>query len=155
MRLPATFAMPSKRWISYVLVGLQFACLGIFAVTGPVIARSLLPLALEIAGIALGLWALWSMRRSPPNIIPDVRASATLVRSGPYRWIRHPMYSALLLICAALALDTPSALRLATWLLLAATLLTKLRYEERLLHAAFPAYAAYAQTSFRLLPFIW
>ncbi len=88
--------------ISYSLVALQFMALGILALTGPVITRPPFWLALEAGGLALGLWALWSMRNSPPNITPDVRPQATLVRAGPYRWIRHPMYTMLILISVAL-----------------------------------------------------
>lgn len=152
---PRQRKMPSNRRVSYLLVGLQFLCVAIIAVTGPWIARSLLFLLLECAGIALAAWALWTLRVSPPNVLPDVRASATLVRTGPFRWIRHPLYSGLLLACGALVLDAPAPLRVVTWLLLAATLVVKLRYEERLLDAAFPDYAAYKLETRRLIPYVW
>ncbi len=147
--------MQSKPLVSYTLVFLQFAALGILALTGPIIARTPLWLALELAGLALGLWALWSMRRSLPNITPDVRPNATLVRSGPYRWIRHPMYTMLLLAGGAVVLNAPSALRAAVWVLLVGVLLVKIRYEERLLSAHFTDYAAYQQESKRLVPFVY
>lgn len=147
--------MQSKPLVSYTLVFLQFAALGILALTGPIIARTPLWLALELAGLALGLWALWSMRRSLPNITPDVRPNATLVRSGPYRWIRHPMYTMLLLAGGAVVLNAPSALRVAVWVLLVGVLLVKIRYEERLLSAHFTDYAAYQQESKRLVPFVY
>ena len=147
--------MQSKPLVSYTLVFLQFAALGILALTGPIIARTPLWLALELAGLALGLWALWSMRRSLPNITPDVRPNATLVRTGPYRWIRHPMYTMLLLAGGAVVLNAPSALRAAVWVLLVGVLLVKIRYEERLLSAHFTDYAAYQQESKRLVPFVY
>jgi len=145
---------PNPR-ISYTLVALQFAALGMLALTGPVLPRTPVGLALELAALALGLWALWSMRRSLPNITPDVRPTATLVRAGPYRWIRHPMYTMLIGAGAALVLNQPTALRWAVWALLVGVLLVKIRYEERLLSAHFPDYPAYQQTSKRLIPFIY
>lgn len=145
----------AKPRISYALVLLQFLALAIIALTGPLLARSLLLLVLEFAGFALGGWALWSMRSSLPNITPDVRRGATLVRAGPYRSIRHPMYTALLLIALALVLEEATTLRVVTWLLLAATLVVKLTYEERLLVAHFPDYPAYQSTTKRLLPFLF
>lgn len=141
--------------ISYTLVALQFIALGVLALTGPVIARPPIWLALEVAGLALGFWALWNMRRSPPNITPDVRPGATLVRSGPYRWIRHPMYATLMLMSLALVQNDPSALRWAVVVLLAAVFVVKLHYEERLLAAHFVDYPAYQKTTKRLIPFIF
>ncbi len=151
-----TTAQPrSNPRISYALVALQFVALAVLAVTGPWIARSLPWLLLEGAGLALLLWAGWAMRRSLPNVTPDVRRNATLVQEGPFRFIRHPIYSGVLLVTLALLLDAPSVLRAAAWLLLAATLVVKLHYEERLLRAAFSGYAAYQQTTKRLVPFLY
>lgn len=147
--------MPHKPRTSYTLVGLQFLALAILVLTGPLLARSPVWLALELGGLALAAWAVVSMRHSLPNVLPDVRASASLVQDGPFRWIRHPLYASLLFICGALLLDAPSPLRAATWLLLAATLIVKLRYEERLLCAAFPDYTHYQQHSWRLIPHVY
>ncbi len=145
---------PNPR-VSYALVTLQFVALGILAITGPVIARTPVWFVLEAAGLALGLWALWAMRRSPPNITPDVRPNATLVQAGPYRWIRHPMYTMLIVSGAAVVLNQPSALRWAVWALLVGVLIVKIRYEERLLAAHFPEYVAYQQETKRLVPLIY
>lgn len=141
--------------LSWSLVAVQFLALALIALTGPLIATPWPLLLIELAGFALMAWALWSLRRSPPHVVPDVRAGATLQRGGPYRWIRHPMYSALLLITLALVLAAPSLLRAAIWLLLLANLNTKLKYEERLLMARFPDYAAYRETTRRLVPFLY
>lgn len=140
---------------SILLVAVQFLALGVLFVTGPVVARNPLFLALETAGAFLFFWALWQMRHKLPNVLPDVRAGATLVATGPYRWIRHPMYTSLLLIAGALVLDEPSPLRLAALLLLASDLVIKLRYEERLLAASFPGYADYQQRTHRLIPYVY
>lgn len=147
--------MQSKPLVSYTLVLLQFTALGMLALTGPVIARTPIWLTLEAAGLALGLWALWSMRRSLPNITPDVRPNATLVRAGPYRWIRHPMYTMLIMAAGAVVLNAPSALRWAVWALLVGVLVVKIRYEERLLCARFLDYPVYRQESKRLVPFVY
>ena len=140
---------------SLLLVMIQMLALAVLVLTGPIFARALLFLALEMAGIALIVWALWSMRGSLPNVTPDVRRGVALVRHGPYRWIRHPMYTSLLMIGAALVLDELTALRAAAFLLLAADLVTKLNYEERLLADRFPEYTDYQQQSHRLIPYLY
>ncbi|HAJ34216.1 MAG TPA: isoprenylcysteine carboxyl methyltransferase [Chloroflexi bacterium] len=123
--------------------------------TGPILARHPFLLALEIAALALGLWAILTVRIHKVNVIPDVRQGARLVRDGPYRWMRHPMYASILLGALALVLDTPTPARGLIYGALVVDLLVKLNYEERLLRAAFPDYVAYQETSKRLIPFIY
>lgn len=140
---------------SYVLVAVQFACLIALALTGPVVARQPVWLVLELAGIALGAWAIVAQRFINFNITPDVKVEGFLVQTGPYRWIRHPMYASLILIGVALVTDTFSWLRLAILAILIVDLVVKLSYEERLLSSHYPAYAAYVQRTKRLIPFIF
>ena len=147
--------MKSKQLRSYVFVFVQFACLIAIALTGPLIARNPLWLALEGAAVLLGLWTVWTMRASRFNIVPDVPANSQLVMHGPYRFIRHPMYATLLLGALALVLNAPTPLRLALWLVLLVDLVVKLNYEEQLLAVSFPSYADYRQQSKRLIPFVY
>lgn len=140
---------------SIVFVTIQFICLGVIAVTGPLIARPPLWLAVEIAGAALALWTLWTWRLGRFNVLPDVLPGAKLVTSGPYRFIRHPMYAALLLGALGLVGNAPTPLRIATWVVLLIDFLFKLSYEETLLAMRFPEYDAYRLTSKRLIPWVY
>ncbi|MCA9870578.1 MAG: isoprenylcysteine carboxylmethyltransferase family protein [Anaerolineae bacterium] len=140
---------------SIVFVAIQFICLGIIALTGPLIARQPLWLAVELTGAALALWTLWTWRLGRFNVLPDVLAGARLVTSGPYRFIRHPMYAALLLGSLGLVGNAPTPLRVGTWVVLLTDFILKLSYEEQLLAARFPEYTAYQQTSKRLIPLVY
>lgn len=94
-------------------------------------------------GVLLGLWVL---RVNPPGnfrIMPEVKAGARLIRSGPYRFIPHPMYLAVLLGTLGLLLCQFNWLRLLAWLALVVVLAAKARREERLLKVQFPDYEAY------------
>ena len=136
-------------------MAIQFGALLALALTGPILARHPLWLAAEIAALALATWALLTVRLHKVSIIPDVRQGSELVRHGPYRWLRHPMYASILLGALALVLDTPTLLRGLIYAVLVVDLLVKLTYEERLLLAAFPHYAAYQAASKRLIPFVY
>lgn len=152
---------------SHWLVALQLlliAAIGLLALAGIVervsardlSAQSLLALIAIALAAALALWALASMPGGTFRVMPEPSDSGQLATDGPYRRIRHPMYSSVLLGCAGLvALSSAILLALPAWLALTAVLLLKIRHEERLLSQRYANYAGYASTTWRLLPGIW
>jgi protein-S-isoprenylcysteine O-methyltransferase Ste14 len=140
---------------AYILVTVQVISLTLIVVTGRLFARNILPLIIEIAGIVLGVWALFVMGWHNLNVTPLVRKDARLVTRGPYAFIRHPMYSSLLFTVWPLIIDQFSLLRLTVALILTVDLLTKLVYEERLLKKHFAGYDDYMKKTQRLIPFVF
>lgn len=140
---------------SYALVAVQLACLLLLLISGPIVPREPVWRALLAAGALLGLWALATMDRRSLTVMPDVRPGGSLATRGPYRYIRHPMYAAVLLAGLALVLDHPSTARVTAYAVLFVDLLLKLEYEERLLEREYPEYAAYRARTKRLIPFIY
>jgi protein-S-isoprenylcysteine O-methyltransferase Ste14 len=140
--------------MSALLVTIQLVVLAALALTGPLLPRgvSMAPFAV---GIALGLWSVWSMRRSRLRMVPEPHPSATLVTSGPYRWIRHPMYTAVLLVTSSWLVAEPTWLRLAAWLILVLVLMIKMQREETLWTKQFAEYREYAVRTKRLIPGIF
>ena len=147
--------MQRSRLASYSLVAIQFACLIAIVLTGPLLARHSVLLVLETAAVLIGVWAILTVRIGNVNVLPDPRQDAVLVQSGPYRWIRHPMYTALLLGTLALVLDSPSVLRWSLWIVLLIDLVIKLHYEERMLCEHFGGYDTYMAGSKRLIPYLY
>ncbi|MBI1255915.1 MAG: isoprenylcysteine carboxylmethyltransferase family protein [Chloroflexi bacterium] len=79
-----------------------------------------------------------------------------LVTAGPYRLIRHPRYTGILLFNLGIALVFRSWLGLLIVALLALLLLWRIHDEEALMHQQFGAdWEAYAGHSRRLVPYIW
>jgi protein-S-isoprenylcysteine O-methyltransferase Ste14 len=141
-------------WRGTVLFAGQMLCMAYLLLSGYWLASPHW-IGLEILGGALGAWAIATMKLRHLNPLPEPRRDAPLVTRGPYRWIRHPMYAAVLTTMAALVLDQPTPARLIVWLALLANLLLKINYEERLLARRFPAYAAYRKRTKRLIPFVY
>lgn len=135
-----------------LLVAAQFALLAwlIWPLTPQ--AWSLTALALLGCALALGLWTLAHNRPGNFNIRPEPKRSARLVTSGPYRYIRNPMYSALLLFAAAEVLAYADPWKILCWLALAAVLIAKAMLEERGLRAQHAGYADYAKRVRRFIP---
>ncbi len=135
-----------------LLVAAQFAL--IVWLIWPFTAQIWSPPALALVGaaMALGAWTLWHNRPGNFNIRPEPKVSAMLVTAGPYRFMRHPMYSALLLFAAAEVVAYGDRWKILAWAALFAVLLAKAALEERGLAMQFVGYAAYAARVRRFIP---
>jgi protein-S-isoprenylcysteine O-methyltransferase Ste14 len=104
----------------------------------------------------IGAWALWSMFRfSVLRVRPEPSDHAVLLTEGPYRTIRHPMYTALILAMGGVMLNRFVVEGVIAYLVLVVVLVLKIRYEERLLLERFPAYAEYMKRTWRIAPRFW
>ena len=128
------------------------------ATAGPLLAQAssnghpLIPqgsgVVLLLFGLAFQVWAKLTLRRSF-GIIP---ANRGVKASGPYRFVRHPMYLGYVTVHIGFLLLSPNLWNLVVYGLSFAIQIVRIRAEERLLGQD-PAYAAFqARTRFRLLP---
>ena len=138
--------------IGRMLVALQFALIGWLVWPLTPQAWSAPALALLACAAGLGLWTIFHNRPGNFNIRPEPKAFGRLVTGGPYRYVRNPMYSAVLLFAAAEVVAYRDVWKIACWFILALVLLVKVLLEERALRALFPAYAAYARRVRRFIP---
>jgi protein-S-isoprenylcysteine O-methyltransferase Ste14 len=137
-----------------LLVAIQFSCLILLVILGHVWPQFIAAQILLILGLLLGIWAILSMKFKV-NVFPELLPNSKLITSGPYKFIRHPMYTAVLLVAAAWAATNFTALTAALWVVLLIDLLYKLTYEEKLLRTTFTDYKQYQKRTKRLLPFIY
>jgi protein-S-isoprenylcysteine O-methyltransferase Ste14 len=121
---PAIFAIP-------FLIG--FLCRDLL----PRVGSTVIGIVLAIIGLAIGVWALFTMLRAGTSPDPYKPVTA-LVTGGPYRFSRNPMYVAMVLLYAAAALlfrIIPALILLPVALLLVE--FGVIRREERYLEAKF------------------
>ena len=142
-------------WKSLLFVFVQIISLGLIGVTGPLFAANKFLLFVEMIGLFLGVWAVLIMKPGNFNITPDPLSWSKLVRGGPYRFIRHPMYLALLLTTLPLIIDRFNYLRLLFWVTLLIDLLLKIIYEEKILVAEVNGYENYLKGTYRLIPRVY
>jgi protein-S-isoprenylcysteine O-methyltransferase Ste14 len=135
---------------SLLLVALQIGTLAWLALTAPVWRSGPLPFAAQMAGLAVIGWAALTVRHF--RVVPEIHRRATLCVSGPYRWVRHPMYTGVLLLSAAWTAAAPRPDRCAAFAVLVGVLWIKARREERLLATRFQEYSAYAARTWRFVP---
>jgi len=153
-------ATPEKRHrrVGGTLVLLQFVLIIALALLAtPAFLRLDVPAtawALAAGGVLVGLWALSCNRPGNFNIRPDPRPGGQLVERGPYRWIRHPMYTAVIACGVACAVANGSAWG---WLgagALVLVLVAKATIEERGMLVAHPEYGIYRARTKRFLPWL-
>jgi protein-S-isoprenylcysteine O-methyltransferase Ste14 len=87
--------------------------------------------------------------------VPRPRDEGRLVETGAYRWVRHPIYTGLILGALGLAVVTPWAGTFIATGLLAIVLDLKRRREEIWLAGRYPDYAAYRDRTKALIPHLY
>jgi len=116
-------------------------------------AEQAVGVALLLLGLSIAVWARVDLGRNW-GMPMSQKDEPELVTSGPYRYVRHPVYSGLLLALLGTALASNLL-----WLLALAALgpyfLYSARVEERIMTAAFPqAYPRYRARTKMLIPFV-
>jgi protein-S-isoprenylcysteine O-methyltransferase Ste14 len=150
---------PSTRLLGTALVALQFALIAaLVAHALPALRAAAIPAGGWLCALAGALLAGAAVSYNRPgnfNIRPEPRAGGRLVREGPYRFVRHPMYTSVLLFGVAAAWSAGRALAWLEVALLAAVLAAKATIEERAMLAAHPDYAAYRARTRRFVPWVF
>lgn len=114
----------------------------------------LVPLGIAIEACFF-LLAVWARRHLGRNWSGGVAAKVEheLVRSGPYRLVRHPIYTAILGMYIGIAVTSGEWHAMAGVFLLVAAYCRKIRLEEQVLHTLFGAqYDEYRRNSWALIP---
>lgn len=139
---------------SSILVVMQFAASAVIVVTTDLTEATPTVLLVGLLGLGLWGWAVGTMRLSRISLRPEVGDGAALVTHGPFRWVRHPMYSGLALCLLACVLAPFLWWRFLLWVALSVVLFKKSGLEERLLIEKFPGYRDYCRQTKRFVPFL-
>jgi protein-S-isoprenylcysteine O-methyltransferase Ste14 len=107
-----------------------------------------------VIGLAFASWARITLGRNWSGIV-TLKEGHELVESGPYRFVRHPIYTGILTMFFATAMALGHLAGFAATLLVFASFWIKLRDEEQLMLQQFPErYAIYRQRVKRVIPFV-
>lgn len=144
-----------KNTKSSLLVALQLLSLFYIFWTGDIIPNDPMTIAVLLLGAFLSLWAFYALRTTKFSILPEVPENSALVTAGPYKIIRHPMYTGIMLIAAALVTYDFSFDRVLALLLLFGVLLYKTELEEKYLDKHFKEYGSYKSQTKKLVPYLY
>ena len=124
------------------------------AATGNLFSASPFVIGAQVAAVALNIWARRSFETGTFRV-SAAPAGVMMMRRGPYRIVRHPMYSAVLLFVWVGIASHVSAATLAVGIAVTAVAVARVVAEERLLRVQYPDYQAYARTTGALVPYLF
>ncbi len=144
-----------KRIVSWGLVFLQFGLLIVLVANIGLNISCWLCISLYIISVSLGILAIIAMKIGNFNVVPDVKPNSILITELPYKYIRHPMYTSVILVSLGLMLSSYSNFTLSIWLILVVIMFVKAKYEESLLIKVFPDYKKYCVNTKYFIPFVF
>lgn len=140
---------------SLILVSVQFICIYLLFHLTPVASVNIFSILLIACGSFIGVWAVYSMRKSTLRINPEVSHVANLITDGPYHYLRHPMYTSVLLVCLGLLIVNMTLVKAVIYVILICDLIVKLQYEESMLMNHFENYKLYTKKTWRIIPYLY
>lgn len=123
-----------------------------FAPVGPILSS--VGLAVTAVGMTLLVWARQTLGRNWSQTV-SAKEDHELVASGPYRYVRHPMYTGGIVACFGSAIVAGGVFVFLP-LVLTPLFLWRVRAEDELLARQFPQeFPAYKRRTKALIPFVW
>ncbi|MGB7556055.1 MAG: isoprenylcysteine carboxylmethyltransferase family protein [Candidatus Korobacteraceae bacterium] len=111
-----------------------------------------LGIAITVGGMAFAIWARAYLGSNWSSDV-TVKVDHQLIRSGPYRWVRHPIYSGIILAMIGTALNRRQLRGFVAVVLLWIGFTIKSRIEERFMAATFgPEYEQYKSSTGAMVP---
>jgi protein-S-isoprenylcysteine O-methyltransferase Ste14 len=135
------------------LVGV-IAAIVVLGATGNLFAPSPVAITVQAGAVALSVWARRSFQKGSFRVTATP-GSTSIIKDGPYRFLRHPMYAAALLFIWTAVVSHLSVLTLAIGIVVAAVAIARVNVEDRLLRARYPEYDDYARSTKALVPYVF
>lgn len=123
-------------------------------ISGSVFTSSPFVIAGQLLAVGLNVWARLAFKKGQFSINAEPK-EGTLLRTGPYKIIRHPMYAAALLFIWSSILGHLSIINVIIGLIGTSVATIRITEEEKLLQSQYPDYVQYIQRTKRIIPLIF
>lgn len=156
----------AKPWDKAIMILLIAALVPLFVLPGLDAIRyrwSYVPLPLKVFGfggivLSYGL-IFWVVKTNPYSSavveIQEDRGHKTIT-TGPYKYVRHPMYVGAILLFFSVPLALGSLITFVPSIILTVLIVVRTYLEDKTLHQELEGYTAYAETvKYRLIPGVW
>ncbi|MGA8852839.1 MAG: isoprenylcysteine carboxylmethyltransferase family protein [Christiangramia sp.] len=144
----------------YILVGFQIILCVVYIYDFKLINLKMLPfiklvgIILTVSGIIILLLGMLQLNKNL-SPFPTPKANSEFVKTGLYKFVRHPIYTGILLNFLGYGIYSGSVFRILITLVLYILFIMKARYEEKLLMKRYNNYASYREKTGRFFPKIF
>ncbi|MCB9644011.1 MAG: isoprenylcysteine carboxylmethyltransferase family protein [Myxococcales bacterium] len=165
-RMRGPIQREQKTWDKVIMGLMLITSLPMIVLPGLEVVRwklTQMPLYIKIIGFVLhlpGFWMVFLTMKENTFLARVVRIqdekAQTVVTTGPYAWVRHPMYSGVIFIYLGLPMALGSYYALLCGVLSILVLAVRTHFEDQTLQRELDGYKDYTtKTRYRLLPYIW
>jgi protein-S-isoprenylcysteine O-methyltransferase Ste14 len=144
----------SAKLVSVLAFLTLVAALVYLAMTDELFGTGPVTVSLQVAAFLLMVWARVTFGRRSFHAAANPTEGG-LVTTGPYHYVRHPIYAAILLFFAGAIAAHPSWRTAVLGLVVLGALMVRIVSEERLVSERYPEYAEYSRTTKRLVPGVY
>jgi protein-S-isoprenylcysteine O-methyltransferase Ste14 len=154
---------PADKWVVVTIIATCAGALVVVAFDAERFGWSSVPLWVQVIGeliLCLSIWLSFRVFMENSFAAPVVKIQKerghSVISTGPYRYVRHPMYAGALLFFVGMSLLLGSWWGLVPVLVLAFVFGVRVPMEEEALRTGLDGYDEYAQrVRYRLVPFVW
>ena len=139
---------------SKFLVAVQFLSVGVISI--PKESIMIIPFwwILLLVATVTALWIFTHNKLGNFNVVPEIREKAKLIVTGPYKYVRHPMYSSLILFMLGVILWHFNWVNVVSLFIMIVAVALKAFKEESLWQNHHDGYIDYQKTTKMIIPFI-
>jgi protein-S-isoprenylcysteine O-methyltransferase Ste14 len=119
-----------------------------------IISNNPITISIQVCSVALMIWARITFGLRSFHATANT-TKGELITRGPYRWLRHPIYAAIIYFVWATIISYPLVETIAAVLVITAGLFVRMILEEKFLSATYDEYAAYSERTKRIIPFLF
>lgn len=149
-----TYSM--HRLLSHALLALQIISFLFIVVTAPFFSGDVGLLFAQLFSLGFAGWGAYELfSKSKLTAFPEVHKDAKLLTHGPFEYVRHPIYSGIILFSLVSTISYFGFFRVAAFVILAIVIVFKLHLEEEYLTRHFPEYEHYQRKTKKLIPFLY
>jgi len=110
-------------------------------------------ISIQVFSVALIFWSRLTLGVRSFHLAANP-TEGKLITHGPYRWLRHPIYAALIYFSGACLISFPYEWTLLSVIMITGGLFMRMILEEKSLRSTYPDYDAYCRKAKRIIPYL-
>lgn len=139
---------------SFIAFGIALVGLVYLVNENYILSLNPIAIVLQLSSIAFMIWARITFGLRSFHFTANT-TKGELVTTGPYRWLRHPIYAAVIYFSLASVISYPYLDTIIAFVLISGGLFVRMLLEEKSLLLTYDNYAEYSKHTKRIIPYIF